>query len=188
MFALAYRDGLTGLPGRRALNDALRQLGRCYAIAMLDVDHFKRFNDRYGHRTGDDVLKMIAASLRRIPGGRAYRYGGEEFAVIFKGRSARHVADRMEAFRKTLAQTPFTIRHRPRSNRKARGGLTTRMRSRKTVRITVSSGWAVPTSGQGRRKPVDVVAAADKALYKAKKRGRNRVVAAEIQTKRTRSS
>jgi diguanylate cyclase (GGDEF)-like protein len=185
MFVLAYQDGLTGLPGRRALNDALRQLGGRYAIAMLDVDHFKRFNDRFGHRTGDDVLKMIAARLLRIPGGRAYRYGGEEFAVIFKGRAARYAAHRMEAFRGTLAQTPFVIRHLPRSNRKARGGLTTRMLSRKTVRITVSIGWATPASGQARRKPADVLSAADKALYKAKKRGRNRVMAADILTKRT---
>jgi diguanylate cyclase (GGDEF)-like protein len=177
MFALAYRDGLTGLPGRRALNDALRQLGRRYVIAMLDVDHFKRFNDRFGHRTGDDVLKMIAARLLRIPGGRAYRYGGEEFTVLFKGRAVRHAADRMEAFREALAGTPFVIRHLPRSNSKARGGLTARMRTRKAVRITVSIGWAMPAAAKGRRKPDDVLAAADKALYRAKQKGRNRVAA-----------
>ena len=96
MVALAYRDGLTGLPGRRGLNDKLRQLGRRYAIAMLDVDHFKRFNDRFGHRTGDDVLKMIAARMRQIPGGRAFRYGGEEFAVVFTGGAAPKAVDRME--------------------------------------------------------------------------------------------
>jgi diguanylate cyclase (GGDEF)-like protein len=187
MLALAYRDGLTGLPGRRALNDALRQLGRRYAIAMLDVDHFKRFNDRFGHRTGDDVLKMIAARLLRIPGGRAYRYGGEEFAVIFRGRSARHAAERMEALRETLARTPFVIRHLPRASRKARGGSTARMHSRKEVRITASIGWAAPALPQGRRKPAEVLAAADKALYRAKQKGRNRVAAADTMTKRTRN-
>ena len=186
MLALAYRDGLTGLPGRRALNDALRQLGRRYAIAMLDVDHFKRFNDRFGHRTGDDVLKMMAARLLRIPGGRAYRYGGEEFAVIFRGRAARHAAERMEAFRESLARTPFVIRHLPRASRKARGGSTARMRSRKEVRITASIGWAAPAVAQGRR-PAEVLAAADKALYRAKQKGRNRVVAADTMTKRTRN-
>lgn len=187
MFALAYRDGLTGLPGRRALNDALRQLGRRYVIAMLDVDHFKRFNDRFGHRTGDDALKMIAARLLRIPGGRAYRYGGEEFAVIFRGRSARHAAERMEAFRETLARTPFVIRHLPRASRKARGGSSAPMRSRKEVRITASIGWAAPALAQGRRKPSEVLAAADKALYRAKQKGRNRVAAADTMTKRTRN-
>jgi GGDEF domain-containing protein len=107
MFVLAYRDGLTGLPGRRGLNDMLSQLGRRYAIAMLDVDHFKRFNDRFGHRTGDDVLKMIATRMRSIPGGRPFRYGGEEFAVIFRGRSAQKAAYRMERFREGLARAPL---------------------------------------------------------------------------------
>jgi diguanylate cyclase (GGDEF)-like protein len=175
MFALAYRDGLTGLPGRRGLNDMLRQLGRRYAIAMLDVDHFKRFNDRFGHRTGDDVLKMIATRMRSIPGGRPFRYGGEEFAVIFTGRSAQNAAYRMERFREGLARAPFVIRRVPRSNKKARGRKTTRMTSRQRVRITVSIG--VATSGKRGHKASDVLVAADKLLYKAKKTGRNRVVA-----------
>ena len=80
MVALAYRDGLTGLPGRRGLNDKLRQLGRRYAIAMLDVDHFKRFNDRFGHRTGDDVLKMIAVRMQQIPA---------DARFVMAGRSSR---------------------------------------------------------------------------------------------------
>jgi len=184
MLALAFRDGLTGLPGRRGLNEALRQLGGRYAIAMLDVDHFKRFNDRFGHRTGDDVLKMIAARMLRIRGGRAFRYGGEEFAVIFKGRSARQAGDRMEQFRAEVSSAPFVIRRLPRSNKKARGGLTIRMRPRQQVRIAVSIGWATPSPG--RRKPAEVLAAADKALYKAKQKGRNRVVAADTRANRTR--
>lgn len=175
MFALAYRDGLTGLPGRRGLNDMLRQLGRRYAIAMLDVDHFKRFNDRFGHRTGDDVLKMIATRMRSIPGGHPFRYGGEEFAVIFSGRSAQKAAYRMERFREGLSRAPFVIRRVPRASKKARGRKTTRMTSRQRVRITVSIGVATP--GKRGHKALEVLAAADKALYKAKKAGRNRVVA-----------
>lgn len=90
MWALAYRDGLTGLPGRRGLDRALRQLGGRYAVAMLDVDHFKRFNDRFGHRTGDDVLKMIAARLRRIPGvGRFATAGRSSRSSLAGGRPAR---------------------------------------------------------------------------------------------------
>lgn len=174
MLALAYRDGLTGLHARRGFNTTLRQLGRRYAIAMLDVDHFKRFNDRFGHRVGDDVLRMMAARLRRIPGGRAFRYGGEEFVVIFRGRSVSRAAERMERFREALARTPFVVRHLPRSSKKSRGGLTARMRSRRKVRITASIGLAIPAKGC--RKPSEVLAAADKALYKAKQRGRNRVV------------
>jgi diguanylate cyclase (GGDEF)-like protein len=173
MVALAYRDGLTGLPGRRGLNDKLRQLGRRYAIAMLDVDHFKRFNDRFGHRTGDDVLKMIASRMRQISGGQAFRYGGEEFAVVFTGRAALKAVDRMETFRATLAGTPFVVRGVPRSTKKARGRRTSGMASRQRVKITVSVGVAVPGT-RGRKAP-EVLAAADKALYRAKRAGRNRV-------------
>jgi diguanylate cyclase (GGDEF)-like protein len=74
-----YIDELTGLQGRRSLNETLYNLGRKYAIAMIDVDHFKKFNDTYGHKTGDQVLKMIAYKLERISGGaKTFRYGGEE--------------------------------------------------------------------------------------------------------------
>jgi GGDEF domain-containing protein len=142
---------------------------------MLDVDHFKRFNDRFGHRTGDDVLKMIAARMRQIPGGRAFRYGGEEFAVVFTGGAAPKAIDRMETFRAALARTPFVVRGVPRSTKKARGRKTGGVASRQRVKITVSVGVGVP--GKGGRKAPEVLAAADKALYRAKKAGRNRVAA-----------
>ena len=71
---------------RRMVDMALEDLGRRYCAAMVDVDHFKRFNDKHGHEVGDQVLKMVARCLSRVPGGRAYRYGGEEFAVLFPGR------------------------------------------------------------------------------------------------------
>jgi GGDEF domain-containing protein len=84
---MAFRDELTGILGRRALNDRLKGLGRRYTIAMLDVDHFKKFNDTYGHDVGDDVLKMVAMHIDRVGGGgTAYRYGGEEFSVVFPGK------------------------------------------------------------------------------------------------------
>ena len=81
----------------------------------------------------------------------------------------------MECFREGLARTPFVIRRLPRSNKKARGRKTTRVSSRQRVRITVSIGVAAP--GKGGKKAPEVLAAADKALYKAKKAGRNRVMA-----------
>jgi len=68
-YDIAYRDELTGLPGRRAFNDVMAQLGGTYAIAMCDVDHFKKFNDTYGHDTGDQVLRMVAAQLSQVGGG-----------------------------------------------------------------------------------------------------------------------
>gem|GEM_PF-6843563 len=77
-YQMAYRDELTGLLGRRALNGRLQRLGRRYVLAMVDVDHFKRLNDRQGHDIGDHMLRMIAAHLRWVDGGKAYRYGGQE--------------------------------------------------------------------------------------------------------------
>jgi predicted signal transduction protein with EAL and GGDEF domain len=83
---LAFRDELTGLPSRRALEERLHGLGPAHAIAMVDVDHFKKFNDTHGHDIGDQVLKLVAARLAEIEGGgTAYRYGGEEFCLLFDG-------------------------------------------------------------------------------------------------------
>ena len=67
--AMAYRDELTGLPSRRALNQLLLSLGRRYTIAMLDIDHFKQFNDTHGHDTGDEVLRMVASQIARVGSG-----------------------------------------------------------------------------------------------------------------------
>ncbi len=174
IFKRAYRDALTDLPGRRSLDDTLRQLGRRYAIAMLDVDHFKRFNDRYGHATGDEVLRMIAARAGRIRGGQPFRYGGEEFAVVFRGRAADHAESAMEDFRRQLAQTPFVIRKRPRParNRKGRQSRRRARGTRSQVRVTVSIGLA---AAGGPHKSTAVLKAADKALYRAKRSGRNRL-------------
>jgi Diguanylate cyclase, GGDEF domain len=87
--SLAFRDQLTGLPGRRALEERLRSLRGDYAIAMVDVDHFKQFNDAHGHDIGDQVLKLVGGRLAQVGGGgTAYRYGGEEFSVLFPQTSA----------------------------------------------------------------------------------------------------
>jgi diguanylate cyclase (GGDEF)-like protein len=83
-YDMAYRDELTGLLGRRALNDRLKGLARQYVIAKMDVDHFKKYNDTHGHDIGDEVLKMVARQIGAVGGGgTAYRYGGEEFCVVF---------------------------------------------------------------------------------------------------------
>jgi len=81
---MAYLDELTGLLSRRALNEYMMMLGRSYTIAMLDVDYFKKFNDTFGHDMSDQVLKMVGSKMRKVGGGgKAYRYGGEEFTVFF---------------------------------------------------------------------------------------------------------
>jgi len=83
---MAYLDELTELPGRRALREKFQKMSGLYTVAMLDVDHFKKFNDTYGHDTGDAVLRMIATKMSKVSGGGAsYRYGGEEFVVFIAG-------------------------------------------------------------------------------------------------------
>lgn len=171
-FSIAYLDELTGIPGRRALNQALSGLGRRYTIAMIDVDHFKKFNDTYGHKTGDQVLKLLASRLSRMSGGaRAYRYGGEEFTAVFSGKSVKRAISHLETCRKQLSETPFIVRGKARkkASPSQRGGI---MRSSgKQVRVTISIGVAEPSATL--RTPSQVIAAADKALYEAKKAGRN---------------
>jgi diguanylate cyclase (GGDEF)-like protein len=173
-FSLAYMDDLTGLPGRRSLNQSLGDLGKKYAIAMIDVDHFKKFNDRYGHETGDQVLKMVASKLRSMSGGsKAFRYGGEEFTAIFPGKDAEEAVPYLQKYRRTVENTPFVVRSKTRrkSTSKSRGK--TKLSGLKRATVTVSIGVAAPDKGLAN--PEQVLKAADKALYKAKKAGRNRV-------------
>ena len=172
-YHMAYQDSLTGLPARRALNEALLRLGGYYSVAMLDVDHFKRINDRHGHDVGDQVLKMIAAKLARVGGGgRAYRYGGEEFAVIFAGRGAEECLPDLEALRQTVEETRFILRARFRSKKKKEKVLTDRGPGER-VPVTISIG--VAEQNERTSKWDQVVKAADRALYRAKESGRNQV-------------
>lgn len=167
--ALAYRDELTGLPGRRALNEDLLRLGRVYTLAMLDIDHFKQFNDRYGHATGDQVLKMVAGQLARVGGGgKAYRYGGEEFTIVFAGRSLEESQVHLERVRQAVADSGFALRSAPRPRRKPTKPA---RRTAQQVAVTISIGAAE----HGAQAAAEVIKAADAKLYKAKQAGRNRV-------------
>jgi len=172
----AFVDELTQLPGRRPLMQHLASLGRRYSVAVVDVDHFKRVNDRHGHDVGDQVLRYIAARLRTCRRGTAYRFGGEEFVLVFGGNRHERHRIALEELRETIAGRPFIVRgtarpkKRPKKPKKQRKDL---MGTRKKLKITVSIG--VAHSKPERRKPNDVLKAADKALYKAKRGGRNRV-------------
>lgn len=171
-FTLAYHDELTGLAGRRSLNEALSSLGRTYAIAMIDVDHFKKFNDTYGHKTGDQVLKMIAGHLKQISGGaRTFRYGGEEFTALFPGKTPEIALPELEKFRIKLAESPFIVRGRTRKKGSATQRAKKKAQMDKAVRVTVSIGLAGPAP-KG-KSPAVVIKQADQALYRAKKAGRN---------------
>lgn len=171
-YAMAYRDELTGLPARRAFDDMLKRLDGTYTVAMVDVDHFKAFNDTYGHDTGDQVLRMVAGCLSRVRGGgRAFRYGGEEFAVLFPGKTAEESAPHLETLREAVAEAAFTIRGPKRPRRKPktpRAGVS----KRRETAVTVSIGAA---HSRGSAEPGNVVKAADRALYRAKQGGRNRI-------------
>lgn len=168
---IAYRDELTGLPARRALNEQLQKLGRNYSIAMADIDHFKKFNDKYGHDVGDEVLRMVASKLN-FSSGKVYRYGGEEFTIIYSGKATEDIAEDAEKTRKNVESEKFTIR-KPLRKKGKKSGKKIASGERKSVSVTVSIGIA-RRDGKAKN-PQDVLKKADKALYKAKKKGRNRV-------------
>lgn len=181
-FHLAYLDELTGLQGRRALREQMNKLGSVYSIAMLDVDLFKKFNDRYGHDVGDQALKMVASHISRAGGGsKAYRYGGEEFTLVFSGKSMADVRPCLESLCQSIADAGFIVRNkkRPRyiSSSNSSGSTQRSVRksasSNKRVKVTVSIGVR-DNQGSGNT-PAEVIKSADKALYRAKKKGRNRV-------------
>ena len=173
-YGLAYGDELTGLPSRRALDSRLRQLGGIYTIAMVDVDHFKKFNDEHGHPIGDQLLRMVAAQLGHVrAGGRAYRYGGEEFAVLFPGKGMGDVLDELETVRAAIEATPFVLRHADRPRKKPDRPVRGSSVSQRRVGVTVSIGVASAT--RRTTDPRAVLDAADAALYRAKHGGRNRI-------------
>jgi len=108
VYTISYIDELTGLPGRRAYNEYMASLGSKYTIAMADIDHFKKFNDTHGHDTGDEVLKLVAKMLSTVGGGgKAYRFGGEEFVIVFNGKHKENTAEHMGHIRKERSENPF---------------------------------------------------------------------------------
>lgn len=173
-YRLAYHDELTGLPGRRALEEALRTLDGSYTIAMADVDHFKRFNDRHGHAAGDQALRMIAAELQKVGGGgRAYRYGGEEFTMVFPGITPSAASEHLKSVCTAIADRRFAIRSSSRPRKKPDPPRKS-SRPPRLISVSVSIGFAGPSARNGDANAV--LRAADRALYRAKNKGRNRVV------------
>ncbi|MFO1251341.1 MAG: diguanylate cyclase [Inhella sp.] len=173
---LAFIDGLTGLHNRRALderlNSELRHAARTtqpLALAMIDVDFFKAYNDHYGHQAGDDALRAVAQALQRgmlRPVDLAARYGGEEFVCLLpetEAPGALAVAERLRAAVQALA-----LPH---------------ARSSVAEVLTVSIGVAAWPAGAGRPAltPDTLLQAADAALYDAKHGGRNRVCGRDLE-------
>ncbi len=172
---MAFRDELTALPARRALEEALAGLGPVYAIAMVDVDHFKQFNDTHGHDVGDQVLKLVAGQLAATEGGgRAFRYGGEEFSVLFQGATVREALPYLEKVRKEIEHYGMAVRSDDRPKGRDQGSVRRGEGASETMlSVTVSIG--VAGSGARTDAPGKVIKAADEALYRAKQGGRNRV-------------
>jgi diguanylate cyclase (GGDEF)-like protein len=173
-YRMAYHDELTGLPARRAFNDALNRVGDCYAIAVVDIDHFKKFNDTYGHETGDQVLRMVASRLARVSGGgESFRFGGEEFCILFAGRTVREALPYLERLRADIADAVFFVRGGDRVVKSIEHRSWADRRSNIEAQVTVSIGVA---GSNGKLVNIDEsLRAADKALYRAKQEGRNRV-------------
>lgn len=197
-YVLAYHDELTGIRGRRAFNEALLSLDQQYAIAIVDIDHFKKFNDTYGHDVGDQVLCMVASRLSHVGGdGQAFRCGGEEFAIVFRNTSAKEAFEHLDTLRQIIEKSMFQVRGSERraegiaetsaekeSNRRTGNSDRRKPKKRKTasadsnqstdrLSVTVSIGVAEPSTRY--RQPDQVIQAADQALYRAKNNGRNRV-------------
>lgn len=171
-YRMAFVDALSGLPNRRALDETLARLTGDYALAMVDVDHFKQFNDSHGHDAGDRVLQAVAGELKRERRGRAFRYGGEEFCLLFSGARSREAVRMCDQTRRNVEAMRVRIRSAP---KKTRGGQAVKRREDVETNVTVSIGVALRDAQT--RVVSDVLKAADQALYQAKSRGRNRVVA-----------
>jgi len=162
----AATDGLTGLGNRKAFDATLEQAialsakaNRPVSLAVLDIDHFKRFNDTWGHQTGDQVLRYVGSVLSRLseePPRFAARYGGEEFAIIFPGETAGQVQSILQDVLEEVATRVL----RRRSTNEELGS------------ITVSIGLA---ELRPKETGSDLVERADAALYASKRGGRNRL-------------
>jgi diguanylate cyclase (GGDEF)-like protein len=204
-YVLAYHDELTGIRGRRAFNESLLSLDQQYAIAIVDIDHFKKFNDTYGHDVGDQVLCMVASRLSHVGGdGHAFRCGGEEFSIVFRNTSAKEAFAHLEELRREIEQSSFHVRGadrraersaEPNSNRRAsesdrrraakkKASLATSSKQRELFprpasplpdHLSVTISIGVAEPSTRYRQPEQVIQAADQALYRAKGRGRNRV-------------
>lgn len=170
-------DELTELPGRRSLKHRLASLTGGFSLAVLDIDFFKKINDRYGHDTGDQVLRFMASQLRKWEKGRAYRYGGEEFVMVGEDVSLAEMTEAMEKLREQIERSRFIVRSKDRPLEKPEGPRpAVNDVDERAIRITVSIGVAAHGDKYGA--PQEVLYAADKAVYKAKKAGRNCVKSA----------
>lgn len=162
---LSLRDPLTRAYNRRYLDDRLqselsyaRRHGADLSVLLIDIDHFKTVNDRFGHQAGDAVLKLVATSIQRMlrPEDTLARYGGEEFVVIARGTSLRNAQILGERIRSHVRELKLEVGGGP-------------------ISVTTSVGVAATSPEAGYASTTEMIAAADEALYEAKTHGRDRV-------------
>ncbi|GGK83317.1 GGDEF domain-containing protein [Amphritea balenae] len=184
-YSMAFIDELTQLPGRRALENTLSSAGRRYTLAMVDVDHFKKFNDTYGHDVGDQVLRMVASQMKKAAkGASVYRYGGEEFTLVFRGMDEATALPIADKVRQAIADYPMRIRDKDRPDDEKQGRKKRKKRgpTKDTEQVCISIGLCQKTDQH--KDSQMVIKQADEALYMAKQQGRNRCIASHTKSPR----
>jgi diguanylate cyclase (GGDEF)-like protein len=175
LFHIGFYDELTQIGNRRALLAAAKTAGNQYSLAMIDADHFKKINDRFGHDLGDQALRVIASCISKVGcGAKAFRYGGEEFCLLFKEKSQAEVTDCLEQLRQAIANYDMVIRDKKARPAQCAKGEKNRGASRRhsNLRLTVSVGVVDSSAGGSFEQLIKL---ADRALYRAKAGGRNRL-------------
>ncbi len=171
---MSVRDGLTGIANRRYFDETLaremkraQRSGRPLSLIMCDIDHFKAYNDNYGHQAGDDCLKYVARTLANVskrPGDLVARYGGEEFAIILPETNLDGAQQIAKAVHQAVEQLGLTHHYSPVADH-----------------VTISMGVATITPDRDQAIKTSIrqlIKAADEALYQAKAAGRNQIAVA----------
>ena len=123
LLQIGYRDDLTQIGNRRALQQTAKTLRGPYSVAMVDADYFKKINDQFGHDLGDQALRVIASLLKQTAeGGKPFRYGGEEFCLLFKGKTQQEVLDALEACRQAIANYDMVVRDKQQRPKNLKAG------------------------------------------------------------------
>ncbi len=168
----AYTDELTGLPGRRSLRNHLSAVSVPYAIALADIDRFKKINDKHGHDVGDQVLRFVASQLSKASAGSVYRYGGEEFVIVYERIEKDETRGAGDELRQAVSSREFILRGKDRPRKRPSSP---RAKKEKNPRIKVTISIGVAHNDDPGIPPHEIMEKADKAMYGAKKAGRNRV-------------
>lgn len=173
---MTYYDELTGVRGRHAFNEALLTLGNRYVVAMVDIDRFKQFNDLHGRDVGDQMLRMVATQIAGVSGGgKAFRYGSEEFAVLFAGKAMEEALPHLEQVQEAVPTARLVLSRRGRLRIKPDESNSDEPTRSKELSVTISMGVAQRDTRKTNTE--QVIKAAERALARAKRGGRNQVKA-----------